>query len=299
LPYQSKEIAVASQRPASVPESAQKLWDLGVDSTNIYAGDLWVLSWDRVDIGLALVAAAKNDYVLAWPVTLPGEPSFAPGLVLDESPLNVPVTLWPTRETGIGNHLLDRKFGQLMTAERIRPIAFALDDGEDPGLPFATGSARDENYTGADRALIDHWTSLCFHTAGIDHDMRLDSARVRAAGGSSRIVGELLGLPPQRLRPIWEGVDSISEEQVSALAQTLGVNYQTLLRVDPLAAVVTHLSSPKFKRAVVYRAGALNWTEEAVRNATRHEFALAARDDDDSNAVVDRKLFDAIGRVGR
>lgn len=150
----------------------------GAQSEQVRAGDLWVLSWDGEVVGLAAIAAAKHGFVLAWPVTLPGEVSFAPGLVVENSPLGVPVTLWPTRETGIGDHLLDRSLGQLLLPDRIRPISFALDDSDDPGLAFAPGSARDSDNTEADRLMVDHWTELCFNAGGAEEGSFLDSAKV-------------------------------------------------------------------------------------------------------------------------
>ncbi|MGV9860925.1 hypothetical protein ACWDTD_20045 [Gordonia sp. NPDC003425] len=268
-------------------------------STDIYSGDLWVLSWDLRDIGLAFVAAVQQDYVLAWPVTLPGEASFTPGLVVDDSPLGESVTLWPTRETGIAMHLLDRKLGRLLPSERIRQIAFALDDDEDPGLAFASGSAWDPENADADRDLIDHWTALCFHTADAADETLLDSARVTAAGGSARRVGEALGMSSGQLRPVWEGVEPISDEHLFRVAQQLNVDRHELTRPDPLAVVMKRLALPKFKRAVTDRMGATGLSEMNVRTAARREFTLAARDDGITDEVIDRKLFDAVNRVGR
>jgi len=203
-------------RPAGIPASAHQLWDNGAQSEQVRAGDLWVLSWDGEVVGLAAIAAAKHGFVLAWPVTLPGEVSFAPGLVVENSPLGVPVTLWPTRETGIGDHLLDRSLGQLLLPDRIRPISFALDDSDDPGLAFAPGSARDSDNTEADRLMVDHWTELCFNAGGAEE--------VRQAGGSSRIVSEVLGLALPELRALMDGIVPISDEQTTRLGQRRGLH---------------------------------------------------------------------------
>ena len=39
-------------------------------------GDVWVLSSNSEFLGLAMVAAVKQSFVLAWPVTLPNEPAY-------------------------------------------------------------------------------------------------------------------------------------------------------------------------------------------------------------------------------
>jgi hypothetical protein len=288
---------VIGERPPGIPESARTLWDEGVSDTQVRAGDLWILSWDGEVVGLAVIAAAKHGFVLAWPVSLPGEISFSPGLVVDDSPLGVPVTLWPTRETGIGNHLLDRSLGRLLEPDRIRAIAMALDAGEDPGLPRAEGSALDTANTDADHSLVEHWIQLCFNTGGAEEGLFLDAAKVTAAGGGARIVGEVLGFGPEELRPLMTGVTPITAEQLDAVAERLGVESESLVGTDPLADVVADLAWPSFKHEIAARIAETGIGEEAVRRAARREFALAARDDGD--ALREAKLRDAIKRAGR
>lgn len=288
---------MVGDRPAGIPESAQQLWDEGVPDTQVRAGDLWILSWDGEVVGLAVIAAAKHGYVLAWPVTLPGEVSFSPGLVVEDSPLEVPVTLWPTRETGIGNHLLDRNLGRLLPPDRIRPLSFALDDGDDPGLAFAPGSAQDPENTDADRLMVEHWTDLCFNTGGAEEGMFLDQAKVQQAGGSSRIVGEVLGIGPVEVRPLWTGVVPITAEQLAAIAERLGVEEESLVGADPLAEVVIDIAWPRFKHDIVARTVATGYREADIRRFARREFPLAARND--SDALRETKLRDAISRAGR
>lgn len=285
------------ERPAGIPESAHPLWDEGVPNTQIRPGDLWILSWDGEVVGLAMIAAAKDGYVLAWPVTLPGEASFAPGLVIDKSPLDVPVTMWATRETGIGNHLLDRNLGRLIAPERIRALSWALDDEADPGLSFAPGSAQDVENADADRLMINHWTELCFNTVGAEEGLFLDSARIQLAGGTSRVVGEALGLGPQEVRPLMTGITAVTVEQLSTIARRLAAEAESLVGADPLADVVHDLALPRFKQDIVARTVETGVGERAIRRAARREFALAARNDGDD--LRETKLRDAIRRAGR
>lgn len=286
-----------SRRPAGIPASAHQLWDRGVQSEQVRAGDLWILSWEREVVGHAVIAAVKHGFVLAWPVTLPGELSFSPGLVVEDTPLGVPVTLWPTRETGIGNHLLDRSLGRLISPDQIRPISFALDDGDDPGLPFAPGSARDPENAEADRLMVEHWTELCFNSGGAEDGLFLDSAKVQQAGGTSRIVGELLGLGLPELRSMMTGVVPITTEQLAVIAEHLGVEGELLVGADPLANVVIDIAWPKYKHLIVTRTEETGLREADIRRLARREFPLAARDD--SDALRETKLRDAIVRAGR
>ncbi|UPW15026.1 hypothetical protein M0655_05410 [Gordonia amicalis] len=287
-------------RPSGIPESAYRVWDEGAGSVAPHPGDLWVLSWDAEVVGLALIASARDDFVLVWPVTLHDENSFAPGRIVDHSPLGVPVTLWPTRETGIGIHLLDRSLGRLLESEEVRSVMRALDgdDAESP-LAAAPGTARDADNVAADRRLVEYWTELCFHTGGVEAEGTLDSSQVQAEGGSPRWAASALGLTPQQLRPIWDGVVPATNEQLAALAEGLNVDEAALLRPDPLADVVTRLASPTFKSAIKDKMTSTGWSEAEIRRSVRTEYTLAARDDAATTDAIDRKLRDAISRVGR
>lgn len=284
-------------RPAGIPASAYRLWDEGAYREEVCAGDLWVLSWDGDVVGLALIAAVKRGFVLAWPVTLPGEASFSPGLVISDSPLGVPVTLWATRETGIGHHLLDRSLGQLLAPDQIRPLALALDDGAEPGFIFASGSASENENVEADRLMVDHWTELCFNAGGAENGLFLDSENVKVAGGSAKMIGEVLAFGPQDVRPLMTGEVPITEDQLDAIAERLGADPTSLTGPDPLADVVADLANPRFKAQVLVRVAETGIDERTIRRSARREFALVARNDGD--LLRESKLRDAINRAGR
>lgn len=267
----------------------------GISDRDVRAGDLWLLSWDGHYLALAFIAAARAGYVLAWPVTVPGEPSFAPGLMLADSPLGLAVTLWPTRETGIGWHLLDRSLGRLLDPSRIHHIAWAMDDGHNPGLQMVDGSAVDTANQSDDAAIVEHWERLCFHTWPAQSRRYLSQAKVRASGGSSALAAAVLGLKPQTLRGLWTGVRPVTDEQVRSLATALHVEPDDLLGPDPLQDVLDRLAHPLFKEPILAAAGKFGVAEGPARDAVRSEYALAARDD--PLTISDAKLLDAIKRV--
>mgnify|MGYP006876022127 CR=1 FL=1 len=280
-------------RPAGLPRSAHDLWDTGLPDSDVRQGDLWVLTWDRAVVGHAMIAAALDGFVLAWPVSLPGEPSFAPGLQVDTTPLGVPLTIWPTRETGLGHHLLDRSQGQLLAPDRIRQVAQALDAGSDPGLPRAAGAPNSSE----DRDMIDHWADLCFHDGRFADALYLDSEKVKAAGAGSRVTSELLGLPIAGFADVWTGKSAVTATQVGVLADHLRTDPENLVSGDPLGHIVERLALPRFKREIRQRLSEVDTDEATLREAVRSDFALAARDDSDD--LTDRKIHDAIRRVGR
>ncbi len=261
----------------------------------VMAGDLWVMSWDCSYLGLVCVAAVKQGYILGWPVTLPEEPAFAPALVVNHTPLRMPLFLWPTRETGLGMHLLHWPLGRLINPQSIQRIAWALEDGEDPGMPFAPGAAADAANTEADEAMVERWASLCFHTWPETRTLYLSETKIKNAGGIASRIADCLGLSSVDLRSLWTGVQPASEEQLAKVAHVLGVEASTLLADDPMGEAVERLAAPLFKEPLLSLASHVGITEGAARDHARSQYALAARDD--SLEVSDTRLMDAIKRA--
>ncbi len=253
-------------------------------------GDLWILSWDNKFLGLALIAAVKQGYVLAWPVTLAGEPRYAPALVVEDSPLGASLAVWPSREVGLGNHLLHRSLGPMIGADRIQPIAWAMEDGADPGLPFAEGAANDEANRAHDEQFLARWSDICFHTWPTKAMQVLSSEKIRRLGGSASAIAKTLGLEsPAVARPLWTGVLAITEAQAETAARSLGVDVPDVLGEDPFADVVARMTHPKFKAAVEQVAQTNQMTEGQVRDAARCEFALAVAGHDVVDTAGDAK----------
>lgn len=261
----------------------------------VKAGDLWVLSWDGNYWGLACIAAVRQRYVLGWPVTLPQEPAFAPALVVDRTPVTSTLLVWPTRETGLGMHLLHRPLGRLIHPARIQRIAWALEDGEDPGLPFARGSAADPSNSEEDAAFVQRWAELCFHTWPESTPRYLSETRIKNAGGTAMRAAECLGMTPPELRPLWTGAQAASDDQLNALAADLEVEPSKLLADDPMHEAVERLAMPLFKDPLLALASRAGITEGAARARARGQYALAARND--SLKVGDSRLLDAIKRA--
>lgn len=264
-------------------------------SLAVNAGDLWAMSWNGDFLGLVLIAAVKDGFVLGWPVTLPDDPAFAPALVADPTPLGFPLFIWPTREVGLGMHLLDRPLGRLLAPHRIQPIAWAMDDGDDPGIPLAPGSSQEPQHQARDQWMVERWAELCFHAWPRPDHHFLSQERVQSAGGSSAMAAQVLGMGPVGLRPIWTGVRPIADEQVSALAASLHTSPEALLGADPLEPLTARLMTPRYKASLVAAALQAGMSEELARDAAREEYALAARDD--AATISDKRISDAIKRV--
>lgn len=283
-------------RPDALTDLAADLWEKGLPDTTPRAGDLWVLSWDGQTVGHVVLSAVRESFALVWPVTLPGEPAFRPGLTVPYSPLGIPVTMWPTRETGIGMFLLDRSLGQLLDPGRVAAISEALDDEQDPGYAFAAGNVSDDQNAQANVAMIEHWRRQCFNEGAVFEGQFLDSEKIKAHGGSSEAAAKALYLTPQALRPLWVGLDPASDEQVAVLAGSLGVEPSDITSADPWGETLETLARPAYKQDLKNGFEARGMTEGDLRLAVRSEYVLAARDD--RAALNDQKLRDAIRRVG-
>ncbi len=261
----------------------------------VLPGELWTLSWDATTLGHAMISAVKQDYVLAWPVTMPGEVSFRPGILID-SPLGYPVTAWPTRETGIGNHLLGEAVGDLLSVETVRSISSSLDSDEEPSeVIWVEGWGTEFE----EAQFASRWTDICLHTGREDDSQRfLSEPRLRAIGGKAATVQAVLQLDPEQTRSAWLGETPLDPDQVASLARALDAEPEDFLGPDPAIGLWLELAKPTFKRDVLETAASAALPEAEVRLvASRDAYALAARDD--STARTHQKLRDALRRIAR
>ena len=275
-------------------DSAQR-WLSGTGDYTVRRGGLWTLAWDGELLGHVVVASVKDGFFLGWPVTLPGEPSFAPGILLPSS-LGITVTVWPTRETGLGLHLLERPLGHLLESREVRTIAARLDAGEDLDVEFAreaTTSAQAEQ----SRAMADHWAALCFHTGHADFEgFYLDQNKVKELGGNAREVSGLLHLNPGEARTYWDAEEELPPRLAKTLLAHYGVDADGLTRQAPALKWWDMLAFPSFKAEVEVARTQRQTTEEIIRSeAARSAYALAARQDNDE--LAEQKLRDAIRRT--
>jgi hypothetical protein len=104
-------------------------WQQGVTGSP-QVGDLWVVSWDDVDLGLVLIAAIRPSHVLVWPVTAtepePSAPCFRP----KADWLHTELYAWPEAEAGVSKALLSRRLGPCLDDRAMRQIHGAVFDGE-------------------------------------------------------------------------------------------------------------------------------------------------------------------------
>lgn len=262
-----------------------ELWIRG-EPGQVAPGDLWMLSWDGQGLGLAVISARLDGYVLVWPVALPDDDAHAPAVHVIASPLGVALDVWPTRETGVSDALLHRRLGHLLSPRLMAATADTLDNGEDPPLPFSPPAPDAASQRRRDEAMIDHWETICLTQwptpSSSAPRLNPDTAREMRLAPSQ--VAALLDVSPADSVSVVRGEAELTPTQAELLAHHLAVSVRELTTASRNAAV-TALLDPTWKSSVLEVAQRLALDEARARDAVVDEFALAARS---SNAVEDR-----------
>lgn len=250
------------------------------------AGDLWLISADGEALGLAVLASVHTTFVLCWPVTTADTPVFEDVLEVASTPLGVPLLAWPARETGIGLHMLHRKYGSLLTPRTMRIVESVIDDGatEYP-LPLAPRTVEGEEAQAVSDEMVERWERICLDTwpkltVGTS-PLNADVLRARSVQ-----LGDLAGILHIGTAPavgLFRGEIAPTDEQVAALAAALRLEPDALLNPGTDAGALM-LIEPLFKDSILDLAKSWKVSEALARNIVRSEYGLAARSDGDAHA---------------
>jgi hypothetical protein len=270
-----------------------EIWTRG-EPGRIAVGDLWLLSWDGVGMGLGVVSVRLPGYVLAWPVTLSTEPSHAPAIGIGLSPLGVPVSVWPTRETGVGDALLHRRFGRLLVPQLMAAIADAIDEGDQPPLPFQPASPDPTAQRAQDDDMIDQWEAICLTQwpGPSTSTLRLDRDAASVHRLTPGRLSELLDIDTNRAVALQLGEIPLEPGQAETIATELGVAEADLMTPTREAAS-TALVDPVWKDDILELIARRRISEAAARDLVANEFALAAR----SSGSSESRLRAAFARL--
>jgi len=256
-------------------------------------GWVWSLTWDGAELGHALIARVFPDFVLAWPASYEPHEFVSPSFT-DRDSEGTPIALWPTRETGIGTHLLSEPVSRVLSDSDIRRIAAGLDGDTAPDVDWVDQPAPE----GFDEDFVLRWAEACFNDGRPlgAHELFLDERRLKAKGGSARGLAQTLGLDPETTRAIFRGEVAVSAEQTATLAESLRCAPDDLVGTDPADALWRKLADPDFKAEVVEASVKSGLSESETRlAAARAAYALAARDDGHQRDA--QKLHDALRRL--
>lgn len=252
-------------------------------------GELWLTSWDGAALSMGVVTRVAPTFVLCWPVTLQNSPVFAPALLIDRSPLGVPLLVWPTRETGLGMHMLHRRFGQLMSPTTMNLVESALGDeakGELP-LPLADHTVEGDEAERASDEMLDTWESICLNVwpKAVLGESVFNESTLKAIGIPASDIADVLGVSLPTAVSLIRGEHVPTAEQVEALAMMLDADPRSLLDSGE-GEVVRTLLNPQFKDGLLRLVENRRISEASARDLVRSEVALAARSDGDAASRV-------------
>lgn len=260
-------------------------------------GDLWLLSWDSRALGLVVVSGVAPTFILGWPVTLSGDRSFPPAIRIETSPLGE-IAVWPSRETGVGNHLLHRRFGTALSARTMHLLADAFEDGTEPVLPFVTSDIGLEEREAASDQMIDSWGAINLNVwptprPGITP---LDADILRATGTLVGDLAEILSTSVPAAVSLYNGESAPTPSELEIIAAALGVPNDQLLRSQPDGESVAMLA-PDIKDDLVEISRRRAIGEDVARELVRSQFALAARSDGDARSRLDAAIQRVLGEL--
>ncbi|MFV4914598.1 hypothetical protein PFZ49_13935 [Microbacterium lacticum] len=260
-------------------------------------GDLWLLSWDTQALGLVVVSGVAPTFILGWPVTLSGDPTFPPATRVEGSPIGE-IAVWPSRETGVGNHLLHRRFGTALSARTMHLLADAFEDGTEPVLPFATSTiGLDEREVASDQ-MVDSWEAINLNVwptprPGITP---LDADVLRATGTLVSDLADILSTSVPAAVSLYNGELAPTPPELEIIVAALGVPTEHLLRSQPDGESVAMLA-PDIKDDLVEISRRRAIGEGAARDLVRSQFALAARSDGDARSRLDAAIQRVLGEM--
>lgn len=266
------------------------------------AGDLWMLSIDRNDLGLVLLGHVEDAYISALPVTLDSAKACMGSTVVpaEASPLLTDLVVWASAPNSIGTHLLSRRIGSVCSQRDVRNMVFAA-DGEDIESPFMFSSRMpDEDLMPDVEHLFTSFATFADHD-WVSHrpgDAFFDTEALRGAGWNAENVSATLQLPMSTAAPLFHGEKVPTVEQVELVMAATGLSeYDVLMPMYVNEALV--LSQPEYKTKILNLADRRNVGEEAARNiALQESYALAARQERGPEMDLARaRVTDALVRL--
>lgn len=260
--------------PAGLRTDARTGW-LTAPAVEPSPGELWLLSWNNEEPVAALVTAAREDYVLAMPVTFNLDEAGPDEVVLEADVLGLPAVIWNRAETGLGTFLLQRRVAVAVAAPQLQSIRRSAANGvPDPALLHG-----DADSASTFESVAARFAELCFvEWPAVQSGERILNTDVLAAAGiDAQTFAARTGFGPAPVLALWSG-ETIRPEQVDAVNSALGQIAEAAV-VVPDDFVIAELRRPQWKDSVARIAQHHHVDERAARELVRADVALAARTD--------------------
>lgn len=264
-------------------------------------GDVWVTSWDGVDLGLVVLAAVREGYSLVWPVADSKQPASFPCFHLPLAGWGFDLIVWPEAEAGMSNAVLSRRLGPALSDRQTRAIHAGIRDQDDDSLPENLRYAEVRDDPATDDALAD----VCAFAGGLCEiewtDPRLgvspfDTGTLVQLGVTPQAIADIASadIPPAMIGAMFSGQRIAPQDLTESLAAGLGVAPEALLaRIS--GPQVSAINDPSRKADVVTLADWRHINEAESRVLVWETSQRAARSSGGSeDANVDQALADLL-----
>ena len=264
-------------------------------------GDIWMVAWDRQDLGLVLVAAVRDGYVLQWPITnnvdlIASSPSF----FLDVPDASMDLVAWPEAEGGMSSAVLSECIATaVLSDETVRDVRDAVWSQE--SLPASVRYSDRRDDAAADEALAvvcEFAGFLCDieWTAPLPGRSPLDPVKLSQLGiGAREVRAHTSTLAPASVAALVAGRKVAPLDTVTALADSVNAGAHELL--SPIVgAAVGVIDEPARKAQIASIARKLGVDESLARARVWEVTQRAARAASDTgiSARVDQAIDDLL-----
>lgn len=264
-------------------------------------GDIWVVAWDNHELGLVLVAAVRDGYVLQWPITADADLVVSsPAFFLDVPDASIELVVWPEAESGMSSAVLSECIvSTVITDEVVRDVRDAVWSQEPLPGSVRYSEARDD--AAADEALAnvcDFAGLLCDidWTEPMPGRSPLDPDKLSELGiGAREVLAHAPSLAPASVSALVTGRRVAPSDTVGALADSVNVGPHQLLR--PIAGpAVNVIDAPSRKARIVSIASRRGVDESSVRAHVWELTQRAARAASDTGmtALVEQAIEDLL-----
>jgi hypothetical protein len=268
-----------TEAPATLSTEGERLWLDGLPAP-VAQGDLWLLSWDNQALGLVVIRRTRDDYIVGWPATLPGDPSFFPALLVEQAGLGCTVTIWPQAATGIGRHLLHRRLGNLLSPRTVDLVEEAARGQGEPPVGSAPRSDDEDGKARLGAELLSHYEAICFHQwPGLAiGEATLNLTYIESRGLGAHSVSAILGTTAPDTLALLRQQRPPTSGEVTRLAAAWGAPPADFLAPQHSEAVA-ELLDPGYKDDLLRIVLQRGLSEARARSLVQREFDLAARTD--------------------
>ncbi|WP_162834100.1 hypothetical protein [Amycolatopsis circi] len=279
-----------------LPDSVAKCLESSVPQAP-EAGQLWRISWGNLPPRLGVVARSNSSYVHVLPVTLDVMQRVDAAVVVESTPLAIPLVVWPQLRTGLGDFVLAEFLGQLFDPSEVNKLVKASGEMNSQDLisvNVGLSPAMVESRRGYRDNLAREFARLCdsdWHrtdSSGVG-DYFVSSEMASSAGFTVADLADLLEVSKVEGYSIFRSERPIPIDGLGKLEDALRDHFKEVVVERPVNVEArTALDSPDLRRAIERAAVETDVAEDELRRDLYSELISAPRRESSRAEAVDR-----------